>query len=155
MKISGLFAYQHLSVSQGGAVDEGWVSTHEDVTEHRDAERQIADLALHDPLANLPNRAALTQQFDSLPEEHGAQATEFAVLCLDLDRFKEVNDVFGYNVGDILLRAVADRLRSVAAGGFVARLGGDEFMLLVEGDAEPPAAGALTKRRRCNLAGIP
>ena len=119
--------------------DGGWVSTHEDVTEHRDAERQIAHMALHDPLTDLPNRAALKQQLNALLEEHGAQGSEFAVLCLDLDRFKEVNDVFGHNIGDVLLRVVADRLQRVAEGSFVARLGGDEFMLLAEGDAQSAA----------------
>ncbi|MCF3642746.1 EAL domain-containing protein [Rhizobium sp. TRM95111] len=119
--------------------DGGWVSTHEDVTEHRDAERQIAHLALHDPLTDLPNRAALKEQLHSLLVVHGAQGSEFAVLCLDLDRFKEINDVFGHHLGDVLLRAVADRLQNVADGAFVARLGGDEFMLLMEGDAHSAA----------------
>jgi PAS domain-containing protein len=92
--------------------DGGWVSTHEDVTEHRDAERKIAHLALHDPLTDLPNRAALKQKLDTLLDVHGTRKSEFAVLCLDLDRFKEVNDVFGHNAGDDLLRAVAKRLHS-------------------------------------------
>jgi diguanylate cyclase (GGDEF)-like protein len=122
--------------------DGGWVSTHEDVTEHRDAERQIAHLALHDPLTDLPNRAALRQQLDMLVEHHGGLNSEFAVLCLDLDRFKEVNDVFGHNVGDVLLCTVAQRLQTVAHGSFVARLGGDEFMLLADGDAQSAAGFA-------------
>lgn len=79
--------------------DGGWVSTHEDITEHRNAERQIARLALHDPLTDLPNRAALKQKLDTLLEQHQKQGTQFAVLCLDLDRFKEVNDLFGHHVG--------------------------------------------------------
>jgi diguanylate cyclase (GGDEF)-like protein len=128
-----------ISIHHERTPDGGWVSTHEDVTEHRDAERQIAHLALHDPLTDLPNRAALKQQLNSLLEEHGAQDSEFAVLCLDLDRFKEVNDVFGHNVGDALLRTVAERLRRVPEGAFVARLGGDEFMLLAKGDAQSAA----------------
>lgn len=124
--------------------DGGWVSTHEDVTEHRDAERQIEHLALHDPLTDLPNRAALKQQLNDLLDEHRARQTEFAVLCLDLDRFKEVNDVFGHNVGDVLLCTVARRLQAVAEGAFIARLGGDEFMLLAETDAQ--SAARLTDR---------
>ncbi|AUW47294.1 Diguanylate cyclase/phosphodiesterase (GGDEF & EAL domains) with PAS/PAC sensor(S) (plasmid) [Rhizobium leguminosarum] len=115
--------------------DGGWVSTHEDITEHRTAERQIAHLALHDPLTDLPNRAALKQKLDAMLEQHRTQGSPFAVLCLDLDRFKEVNDVFGHNVGDLVLCLAAKRLNAVAQGAFVARLGGDEFMVLVEADA--------------------
>ncbi|MBB2687868.1 UNVERIFIED_ORG: diguanylate cyclase (GGDEF)-like protein [Rhizobium etli] len=120
--------------------DGGWVSTHEDVTEYRDAERKIAHLALHDPLTDLPNRAALTQKLETLLDDPSVRNSEFAVLCLDLDRFKEVNDLFGHNAGDELLRAVAKRLQSVANGAFAARLGGDEFMLLAETGAQSAAA---------------
>ncbi|WP_234905176.1 putative bifunctional diguanylate cyclase/phosphodiesterase [Rhizobium rhizogenes] len=125
-------------------LDGGWVSTHEDVTEHRDAERQIAHLALHDPLTDLPNRAALKGKLDALLEQHGAEGSPFTVLCLDLDRFKEVNDLFGHNAGDLLLCTTASRLRAVANGAFVARLGGDEFMVLAELDAN--GASALADR---------
>ncbi|WP_042954088.1 EAL domain-containing response regulator [Rhizobium leguminosarum] len=119
--------------------DGGWVSTHEDITEHRDAERKIAHLALHDPLTDLPNRAALNQKLDALFKQHGAQGSQFAVLCLDLDRFKEVNDLFGHNVGDLVLCAVAKRVSAVAADAFIARVGGDEFMVLAEADASSAA----------------
>lgn len=115
--------------------DGGWVSTHEDITEHRNAERQIARLALHDPLTDLPNRAALKQKLDTLLEQHQKEGTQFAVLCLDLDRFKEVNDLFGHHVGDQVLCLAAKRLCATAVGAFVARLGGDEFMVLAEADA--------------------
>lgn len=125
-------------------LDGGWVSTHEDVTQHRDAERQIAHMAMHDPLTDLPNRAALKHKLATLLEQHGAQGSPFAVLCLDLDRFKEVNDLFGHHTGDLLLCKAADRLRAVADGVFAARLGGDEFMVLAEVDAN--AASALADR---------
>ncbi|NTJ66589.1 EAL domain-containing protein [Agrobacterium rhizogenes] len=124
--------------------DGGWVSTHEDVTEHRDAERQITHLAMHDPLTDLPNRAALKQKLDTLFGQHDAQGSPFAVLCLDLDRFKEVNDLYGHNAGDLLLCTAANRLRAVAEEAFVARLGGDEFMVLAELDAN--AASRLAER---------
>ncbi|MBP2236601.1 diguanylate cyclase (GGDEF)-like protein [Sinorhizobium kostiense] len=117
----------------------GWVSTHEDITEHRNAERQIAHLALHDPLTDLPNRAALKQKLETLLEQHRTQGSQFAVLCLDLDRFKEVNDLFGHNVGDMVLCLAAKRLCAAAVGAFVARLGGDEFMVLAEADASSAA----------------
>jgi len=115
-------------------VDGGWVSTHEDVTEHRDAEKQITHLALHDPLTDLPNRMALKKKLDALLEKQVEQDVPFAVLCLDLDRFKEINDLFGHNVGDLLLCTIAGRLRAVSDEAFVARLGGDEFMIVVELD---------------------
>ncbi|MHC2295839.1 putative bifunctional diguanylate cyclase/phosphodiesterase [Rhizobium mongolense] len=119
--------------------DGGWVSTHEDITEHRDAEQKIAHLALHDPLTDLPNRAALNQKLDALLEQHASLGTQFAVLCLDLDRFKEVNDLFGHNIGDVVLCTAAKRLCAVADDAFIARLGGDEFMVLAEADAASAA----------------
>ncbi|OWK24645.1 hypothetical protein AJ87_19895 [Rhizobium yanglingense] len=117
--------------------DDGWVSTHEDVTQHRDAERQITHLALHDPLTDLPNRAALRRKLDALLEQHDAQGSQFAVLCLDLDRFKEVNDLFGHNTGDLLLCVAAKRLQNIVGDAFVARLGGDEFMVLAGAEPKP------------------
>ncbi|NTE90282.1 EAL domain-containing protein [Agrobacterium tumefaciens] len=120
-------------------VEGGWVSTHEDITERRDAERRIAHLALHDPLTDLPNRTALKQKLGALLEQHGREKTQFALLYLDLDRFKEVNDLFGHNTGDLVLRAAAKRLCEAADEAFVARLGGDEFMILAEVDAASAA----------------
>jgi len=110
--------------------DHGWVMTLDDVSERRAAERKIAYLAHHDLLTGLANRALFRDQlrhaFTDTPP-----AKCFAMLCLDLDRFKAVNDSFGHPVGDRLLIAVADRLRAaVRAGDTVARLGGDEFVVL-------------------------
>ncbi|AYM84022.1 hypothetical protein At12D1_41400 [Agrobacterium tumefaciens] len=93
-----------------------------------------------DPLTELPNRAALKQKLDTLLKDLGAGNLEFAVLCLDLDRFKEINDVFGHNADDMLLRTVANRLQAVAEDAFVARLGGDEFMVLAETDVHGAAS---------------
>jgi len=126
----------------------GWVATHEDVTERRRAEMQIAHLAHHDPLTQLPNRIAFSERLEATLESAAASGKNFAMLCLDLDRFKEVNDVFGHAAGDELLREVAARLKSAAQGAFVARLGGDEFTLIVaEADA-----GALADRLQAALA---
>ncbi len=67
-------------------------------------------------------------------------------MCMDLDHFKEVNDVFGHSIGDALLRQVAGRLRDVAAAAFIARLGGDEFTILVSDDVSPAGLQALCEK---------
>jgi diguanylate cyclase (GGDEF)-like protein/PAS domain S-box-containing protein len=107
------------------------VGTHIDIEARKSAERQIAHLATHDPLTNLPNRALFHQRLDEALSAHGGTDRLLAVLCLDLDRFKAVNDTFGHVFGDSLLREVARRLNTrVGAGDVVARLGGDEFAVL-------------------------
>jgi diguanylate cyclase (GGDEF)-like protein len=108
--------------------DGGVVTTHEDITERRRIEAHIAHLAHHDSLTNLPNRLLLRERLEKAlaVNEHAV-----AVLYLDLDRFKDVNDTLGHSFGDLVLRAVGDRLRSsVHSGDFVARLGGDEFAVV-------------------------
>jgi diguanylate cyclase (GGDEF)-like protein/PAS domain S-box-containing protein len=118
----------------------------EDVTERKEAESKIAYMASHDALTDLPNRAAFEKYLALAVETAAESHHRFAVLCTDLDRFKEVNDVFGHSVGDALLREVADRLRIAAEDTFLARLGGDEFMLVVAADAQPEAAKAVAHR---------
>src|SRR4051794_4470936 len=106
----------------------------------RTAER-IAHMAHHDPLTGLPNRAAFTTQFATVLERSAAARSGFAILCIDLDRFKEVNDLFGHSAGDLVLRQVSDRLLTAGKGQFVARLGGDEFTIIVQ-DGEQQAVGS-------------
>jgi diguanylate cyclase (GGDEF)-like protein/PAS domain S-box-containing protein len=117
----------------------------EDVTERRRAEAQIAHLAHHDPLTTLPNRAAFNECLAFTIERTATAGGSFALLFLDLDRFKEVNDVFGHSVGDALLSAVAGRLQTAAEGAFLGRLGGDEFIVIVDGP-QPGTAEALAER---------
>ncbi len=108
----------------------GWVATFEDVTERRRNEARIIHMARHDALTDLPNRSALRELGAEMVSRTG-DGLALAVLCLDLDRFKPVNDSYGHALGDGLLRAVAERLRSHIRGGdIVARLGGDEFTVL-------------------------
>jgi diguanylate cyclase (GGDEF)-like protein/PAS domain S-box-containing protein len=119
-----------ISVVRRPMASGGWVTTHEDVTERRRAEAKIAYMAHHDALTGLPNRVQLRQKLDqALLRVHRGE--QLAVHCLDLDRFKEVNDTLGHAVGDELLKEVAARLQGcVGDSGTVARVSGDEFFIV-------------------------
>jgi diguanylate cyclase (GGDEF)-like protein len=97
-------------------------------------ENRIRHMAYHDALTDLPNRLQLREELDRRLAAIGQHGHALAVLCLDLDNFKMVNDTLGHRVGDQLLKLVAQRLVESAQGRFVARTGGDEFCLLVDGD---------------------
>ncbi len=126
--------------------DGGWVSTHEDITDRRRAEAKIAHMARHDALTDLPNRILLGERIEDALVRVG-RSGEVAILCLDLDNFKGVNDTLGHPVGDALLKAVAKRLAaSVRSGDTVARLGGDEYAIVQVGVAQPESARALAER---------
>jgi diguanylate cyclase (GGDEF)-like protein/PAS domain S-box-containing protein len=118
----------------------------EDVTEKRRAEAQIKHLAHHDPLTNLPNRASFNAHLAEAIDRADASGGGFAALCIDLDRFKEVNDVFGHSVGDALLCQVSARMREVAGNAFIARLGGDEFTIILQGSDQPETAAIFADR---------
>lgn len=108
--------------------DGSLVSTHEDVTSQRAAAKRIAHLANHDPLTQLANRTSFRE---GLNLASASDERPFAILTIDLDHFKEINDQLGHPVGDAVLEAVAQRLRaSVRENDLVARLGGDEFAVL-------------------------
>ena len=126
--------------------DGACVALHEDITVQRHAEAQIAFLARHDSLTRLPNRAALREHLDSMLKRH-ARGEALAVMCIDLDHFKAVNDLFGHPAGDALLVQVADRLRACAREtDVIVRLGGDEFAVLQCGTPQPTSSTALAKR---------
>ncbi|WP_253075754.1 putative bifunctional diguanylate cyclase/phosphodiesterase [Bradyrhizobium sp. 195] len=118
----------------------------EDVTERVNTQERISHLAHHDVLTDLPNRSAFNAALGERLDRAQEAATSFAVLSLDLDRFKEVNDVFGHPVGDMLMRTAADRLAAEADGAFVARIGGDEFMILMPDDIRREEVLALAER---------
>jgi diguanylate cyclase (GGDEF)-like protein len=131
----------------------GFVTTVEDITEQRRAEKRIAHIAHHDILTGLHNRAAFSGYLATTIDETLRTGATFAILCLDLDRFKEVNDLYGHLVGDALLREVARRLQAVAEGAFLARVGGDEFIVITVGDAQTAAVGELAQQLRTALRG--
>jgi diguanylate cyclase (GGDEF)-like protein len=109
----------------------GWVAIHQDITSQKLAEAKLAHMARYDILTGLANRALFMEQANEAIARMRQRGERFAVLMLDLDRFKAVNDVLGHAIGDSLLKAVADRLRKVVSeADNVARLGGDEFAVI-------------------------
>jgi diguanylate cyclase (GGDEF)-like protein/PAS domain S-box-containing protein len=118
--------------SEGGR-NTHWVVVGRDITERRNSAKAIHRLAFYDGLTGLPNRRLLTERLDALVAACHAGSTLGALLFIDLDNFKYVNDARGHATGDALLRHVAERLQSVVrARDTVARLGGDEFVILLQ-----------------------
>jgi diguanylate cyclase (GGDEF)-like protein/PAS domain S-box-containing protein len=126
----------------------GWLATHEDITERQRSAERIAHMARHDALTDLPNRVLLRERLDH--ELKRVKRGEcLAVLCLDLDQFKGVNDALGHPVGDELLKLVSVRLRGCTREiDTVARLGGDEFAIIMTQMQQPTDAASLSKRIR-------
>jgi diguanylate cyclase (GGDEF)-like protein len=137
---------REISVASRPMPNGGWVVTHEDITERRKAEAEISHMALHDALTNLPNRRLLHEQLADR-FTHRSRDQKFALLCLDLDRFKAVNDTLGHPYGDKLLRQVAERMAGcLREGDIIARLGGDEFAI-IQGDIKQPNDAAVLAAR--------
>jgi diguanylate cyclase (GGDEF)-like protein len=137
-----------MSITNKPMADGGWLATHEDITERQRAEAQIAHMARHDALTDLPNRMLLRERI-----EHELKRVKrgecLAVLCLDLDHFKSVNDTLGHPIGDELLKVVADRLRHCTREpDTIARLGGDEFAIIMTAMHQPSDAAFLSQRVR-------
>ena len=126
----------------------GAASIARDVTERKRAQQALAQQARHDALTGLPNRLHFRERLDGAIMELRNGGTPLAVVLLDLDRFKEVNDALGHGVGDAVLQQVADRLRrTLRADDTIARLGGDEFALLLAGTDQASALGVAAKIR--------
>ena len=117
---------------------DGYLVAVVDITERRKAEARIAHMAHHDGLTNLPNRDYYQDRLRQVLDRGKPGSKRVAVLCVDLDLFKNVNDSFGHPVGDRLLKVVAERLKSEVRGdNLVARLGGDEFAIVLASDVSP------------------
>jgi diguanylate cyclase (GGDEF)-like protein len=136
-----VFAISHQPMADGG-----WVATHQDITEQRRSEAKIAHMAHHDALTGLPNRVFLRERLEhALASRRGTEGV--AVLCLDLDHFKEVNDTLGHPIGDALLKSVGERLRNcMRETDTVARVSGDEFVVVQVSSDPPKEATALATR---------
>lgn len=128
--------------------DGGWVATHEDITEQKKAEERITYTAHHDSLTGLANRKLFYEQLEQALKR-ARRGESLAVLYLDLDHLKKINDTLGHAVGDRMLKGVADRLRDcVRDVDLVARLSGDEFAIIQTSLADPADAAHLAQRVR-------
>ncbi|WP_018411374.1 EAL domain-containing protein [Methyloversatilis thermotolerans] len=123
-----------------------YVAVMTDISQLKRSEAQLDYLAHHDPLTDLPNRLLLQSRVQHAIECAEREPSRFALLFIDLDRFKNINDSLGHPVGDELLKSIARRLRArLREADTLARLGGDEFVLLLENIAAPEYAGHVAQ----------
>ncbi len=145
---------RYISMVHQQMTDGGWVTTHEDVTELQRVQALVEHMAHHDELTGLPNRTLFNTRLEEALADLDTE-TQFAVMCIDLDRFKDVNDSIGHPMGDKLLKAAAHRLsQCVRDTDTIARLGGDEFAVLQVSRHQPEAAGRLASRI-CDILSLP
>ncbi len=136
-----------IRIDERRTAEGGVVGIHTDVTELRRAEEDIRLRAYYDPLTRLPNRARFREQLERAIERARRSGRSMAVLFIDLDRFKNVNDTLGHDVGDELLMSAAGRVTDcLRATDTVARLGGDEFTVLVENLGDVDQATAIAEK---------
>ncbi|HEY7248399.1 MAG TPA: EAL domain-containing protein [Xanthobacteraceae bacterium] len=136
-----------VEVRSGHLPDGSFVQTFTDITKRREAEAHVARLASEDPLTGLPNRRLFHSTLDQMCSRTGDTDAEFAVVFLDVDRFKVVNDTLGHRVGDMLLQEIALRLKkALQPADVLARLGGDEFAIVAPTAASRRALKRLAKR---------
>ena len=137
-----------IHVLERATPEGGWVITFHDVTDLRRANEEIEHLAFYDPLTGLPNRRLLLDRLGQAPVLSQRSGKVGALLFLDLDHFKDLNDTLGHEVGDELLQAVAQRLlANVRVADTVARLGGDEFVVMLRDlSSNTQEAAALAQR---------
>lgn len=141
--IGGRTVFIHDRLLEGDLI----LSTQRDITDQIQAEKRVSFLASHDVLTELPNRATFNDTLDSRIAEARATRRKLSVLSVDVDRFKDINDVFGHAAGDVVLATMADRFKQcLGTDDIVARLGGDEFCFLSSGPNQPESADLLARR---------
>ncbi|MCC6948732.1 MAG: EAL domain-containing protein [Bradyrhizobiaceae bacterium] len=141
-----LFATTRLPILSESGAPEYLLTVIDDLTDQKRAEERIDYLAHHDPLTGLPNRTAIAECLQETLEQAAEKHDAFALMYLDLDRFKEANELFGHEVGDALMRRIAARMKETADGTFIGRFGGDEFVLIAADKDQPAAAEDIARR---------
>jgi diguanylate cyclase (GGDEF)-like protein/PAS domain S-box-containing protein len=135
------------AVHTGNGALTAYVSVFADITDIKESEHKLWHLAHHDALCNLPNRLLLNARLEHALQRAHRNSTQLALLFIDLDRFKNINDSLGHQAGDELLQEISKRLQgSVHEDDTVARLGGDEFVVLIEGVPDANAAHRIADR---------
>ncbi|MGH1587302.1 diguanylate cyclase domain-containing protein [Methylobacterium phyllosphaerae] len=147
----GSFVWVEVSFSltrdEQSRAPNGYVAVIRDISQRKAAESEMARIARHDPLTGLPNRLHFHEQLEQEIARTKRNGGAFALFCLDLDRFKLVNDTLGHQAGDELLKVVAQRIRLVLrTEDTVARLGGDEFVIIQTGCERTEDANRLAER---------
>ena len=143
---------RNLSIPDETGEQRYLLSLAEDITERKQAEARIEHLAHYDALTALPNRADFVECLARTIDAAKLNEASFAVLSIDLDRFKEVNDMFGHAVGDDVLRQMSQQLRALAGDAYLARLGGDEFTLIAPNGDHPALAEIFARRLHAGVA---
>jgi diguanylate cyclase (GGDEF)-like protein/PAS domain S-box-containing protein len=136
------------AVRQSGGEISHCIFTSIDISDRKKSEQRIRFLAHHDVLTELPNRSLCVERLRLALQQAQRGAQQVAVLFIDLDRFKDINDTLGHHIGDGLLRSVAARLvQAVRAGDTVSRLGGDEFVIILNGVQNVDEVGQIVHER--------
>jgi len=132
---------------------QNYVANFTDISTSKEAADRLAQLAYHDPLTHLPNRLALDAQLTQALRICEREGRQLALMLIDLDNFKNINDSLGHHIGDELLKGVALRLREcVRSSDLVARLGGDEFVVVLPEIDGPLTAARVASKIQSNLA---
>jgi diguanylate cyclase (GGDEF)-like protein/PAS domain S-box-containing protein len=149
--VSELLAGRTMSIAHRPMPSGGWVTTFDDITERRASEQRIAHMSRHDGLTGLPNRVHFTEHLDTELNWAARHGEQVAVVTIDLDRFKDINDQRGHETGDKTLKILAERLATLTSGDgrFVARIGGDEFAAVKRFDQETDIVDCVAKLYDC------
>jgi diguanylate cyclase (GGDEF)-like protein/PAS domain S-box-containing protein len=148
----GRFFEMHMLAQRAEAHNIGWVFSFRDVTASKHNEDRIRHLALHDPLTGLANRTLLEEHIKQAIARARRSKDPVAVMFLDLDNFKPINDAHGHMVGDAVLRETAQRLRGcLRESDSLARIGGDEFVVVAQGASDRDSLEGVAKKILANV----